>query len=134
MSLTFHKTNVLHSNLKKDGINEFEIKYWISKPVLVNFRNIGAPFTWILKKMHDYGEKILRLLAGIGWFQWNQNEKNRPLCLVLVGHDIYSVLIFTILTVDNERLSQQNTYCYRPLTTAFIKLINIRSCCKSSYM
>jgi hypothetical protein len=32
-SLTFHKTNMLHNDLKRDAINEFGIKYWTSNPV-----------------------------------------------------------------------------------------------------
>jgi hypothetical protein len=72
---TFHKTNVLHT---------FGIKYWIWNPVWVKFQ--GAPFTWTLKKKFDYLWKNtdlqrlrdrwkLCLLAGIGWFQWKQDEK-----------------------------------------------------------
>jgi len=74
-SPTFHKTNVQHT---------FGIKYWIWNPVWVKFQ--GAPFTWILKKKYDYlwkntdlqrlrGRLKLCLLAGIGWFQWKQDEK-----------------------------------------------------------
>ena len=37
-SLTFHKTNMLHNDLKKDAINEFGIKYWTSNPVWVKFQ------------------------------------------------------------------------------------------------
>jgi hypothetical protein len=51
---TFHKTNVLHNDLKKDAINEFGIKYWTSNPVWVKFQEHSAPFTWILKKKYDY--------------------------------------------------------------------------------
>jgi len=29
---TFHKTNMLHSDLKKDKINKFGIKYWLLSP------------------------------------------------------------------------------------------------------
>jgi hypothetical protein len=52
--LPFTKMNVLHYDLKKDAINEFGIKYWTSNRVWVIFRNMGAPFIWILKKKYDY--------------------------------------------------------------------------------
>ena len=45
---TFHKTKLLHNDLKKDAINEFGIKYGSY------FRNMRASFTWILKKRYDY--------------------------------------------------------------------------------
>ena len=40
---------VLHNDLN----NEFGLKYWTSNPGS-NFRNVEAPFTWILKKKYDY--------------------------------------------------------------------------------
>ena len=51
----------------------------------LNFRNMGTPFSWILKKKYDYwwrntdlqrltGRFKLPLLAGIGRFQQNQGE------------------------------------------------------------
>jgi hypothetical protein len=51
---TFHKTNMLHNNLKKDAINEFGIKYWTTNPVWVIFQDMGTSFTWILKKKYVY--------------------------------------------------------------------------------
>ena len=48
-SPTFHKTNMLHNDLKKDAIYEFGIKYWTSNPVWVKFQEHG-----ILKKKYDY--------------------------------------------------------------------------------
>ena len=44
MSPTFHKTNVLHNDLKKDAINEFGIKYQSSTPVGVKFQEHGNSF------------------------------------------------------------------------------------------
>ena len=41
---TFHKTNMLHNDLKKDAINEFGIKYWTSNPVWVKFQEHGSSF------------------------------------------------------------------------------------------
>ena len=78
---TFHKTNVLHNDLKKDAINELGIKYWTSNPV------------WVIFQEHEYwrksmiiGEKNtdlkrltgwlkLRLLTEIRQFHSNQGEK-----------------------------------------------------------
>jgi hypothetical protein len=35
---TFHETNVLQNDPKKDAINNFGIKYWTSNPVWVKFQ------------------------------------------------------------------------------------------------
>jgi cytochrome c oxidase subunit IV len=43
-SPTFHKTSVLHNNLKKDTMNEFRIKHWTSSPVWVKFQEHGISF------------------------------------------------------------------------------------------
>jgi hypothetical protein len=55
--LPFTKMNVLHYDLKKDAINEFEIKYWTSNPVWVTFQEHGSSFyvnieekVWLLVK------------------------------------------------------------------------------------
>lgn len=54
---TFHKTSVLHNNLKKDTMNEFRIKHWTSSPVWVKFQEHGTTFymniqekVWLLLK------------------------------------------------------------------------------------
>jgi hypothetical protein len=49
-SPTFHKTNVLHNDLKKDAINEFGIKYWTSNPVWVKFQEHGRSFYVIIEE------------------------------------------------------------------------------------
>ena len=56
-SRTFHKTNVLHNDLKRMQINEFGIKYWSSNPVWVRFQEHGSSFyvniegiVWLLVK------------------------------------------------------------------------------------
>ena len=87
---TFHKTNILHKDLKKDAINEFGMKH--QTLYRSNFRNMEATFTWILKKKYGYlkntdlkrltGWLKLCLLTGIEWFHWNKDEKSHPLHLV----------------------------------------------------
>jgi hypothetical protein len=69
---TFHKTNMLHNNLKKDQMTKFGIKYLIS-----NQEHGGAPCTWILGEKKYYWQKILsKYWQGvIGWFHWHQGEK-----------------------------------------------------------
>jgi hypothetical protein len=44
------------------AINEFGIKYWTSTLYGSYFRNMGASFTWILKKKYDYS--FLRSLCS----------------------------------------------------------------------
>ena len=90
---TFHKTNMLHNDLKKDAINEFGIKYWTSNPVWVIFQE-HASFMWILKKKYDYWwekywlEKTDRAtktsLFDRNWaISLKPRRKSRPLRLVL---------------------------------------------------
>ena len=76
-SPTFHKTNVLHNNLKKDAINEFGIKYWTSNPVWVKFHvNIEEKVWLLVKKIQTWKDwPKLRFLIEIGWFYWNQGEE-----------------------------------------------------------
>ena len=86
-SPTFHKTNMLHNDLKKDAINEFGIKYWTSNPVWVKFLEHGSSFyvnieekEWLLVKKNTYLKRLtewlkLRFLTEIGRFHWNQGEK-----------------------------------------------------------
>ena len=81
-SLTFHKTNVLHNDLKKDAINEFGIKYWTSNPVWVKFQEHGniEEKVWLLVKKNMDLKKLtgrlkLRFLTEIGRFHWNQGEE-----------------------------------------------------------
>jgi hypothetical protein len=80
--LPFTKTNVLHYDLKKDGI-----KYWTSNPVWVTFQEHGSSFyvnieekVWLLvKKIWTWkdwqGWLKLRFLTEIGRFHWNQDEE-----------------------------------------------------------
>jgi hypothetical protein len=83
---TFHKTSVVHNDLKKDAINEFGIKYWTSNPVWVKFQEHGSSFyvnieekVWLLVNKIDLkrltGRLKLRFLTEIGWFHWNRGEK-----------------------------------------------------------
>ena len=101
---TFHKTNVLHNDLKKDAINEFGIKYWTSNPVWVKFQEHSAPFTWILKKKYDYWWKKYWLektdratktsLFDRNWaISLKPRRKSRPLRLIwwVLHHDITEI-------------------------------------------
>jgi hypothetical protein len=79
-SPTFHKTNVLHNDLKKDAINEFGIKYWTSNHVRVKFQEHGSSFyvnieekVWLLERLT--GRRKLRFLTEIERFHWNQGEE-----------------------------------------------------------
>lgn len=84
---TFHKTNMLHNNLKNYVINEVGIKYWTLNPVIgqisgtseLRLREYWTKGMIIVKKITTYkrltGRLKLRLLSGIGRFQWNQGKK-----------------------------------------------------------
>ena len=83
-SPTFHKTNVLHNDLKKDAINEFGIKYWTSNSVWVKFQEHGSSFyvnieekDWLsVEKILNWKDWLkLQFLTEIGQFHWNQGEK-----------------------------------------------------------
>ena len=59
---------MLHKDLKKDAINEFGIKYWISNPVWVKFQEHGSSFylnieerVWLLEKTLNFSP-LIRLL------------------------------------------------------------------------
>jgi hypothetical protein len=68
-SPTFHKTNVLHNDLKKDAINEFGIKYWTSNHVRVKFQEHGSSFYVNIE------EKVWLLVKKIQtWKDWQGDE------------------------------------------------------------
>jgi len=84
---TFHKTNLLHNDLKKDAINEFGIKYWTFYPVRFKFQEHGSSFYVII------GEKntdLKRLTRATKTSPFDRNwatslkprRKSHPLCLV----------------------------------------------------
>jgi hypothetical protein len=108
---TFHKTNVLHNDLKKDAINEFGIKYWTSNPVW----NMGASFTWILKKKYDYWWKKYWLDKTDALFDRNwaislkPRRKSRPL------HLVWWALVLCIITMKFISLSKELELSYTAL-------------------
>jgi hypothetical protein len=69
-SPTLKKTKVGHNDLKKDGFNEFGLKYWTSNPVWVNFQEHVSSFYVNIE------EKVWLLVKKIRtWRDW-QGDKN----------------------------------------------------------
>jgi hypothetical protein len=79
-SPTFHKTNVLHNDLKKDAINEFGIKYWTSNPVWVKFQEHGnvniEEKIWLLVKKMWTKTKTSLFLQKLGDFIETKAKKS----------------------------------------------------------
>jgi hypothetical protein len=62
---------MLHKDFKKDTINDFRIKYWISTPVWVNFQEHGNSFyVNIEEKVWLFVEKYWQRLTKTLPFQW----------------------------------------------------------------
>jgi hypothetical protein len=85
-SPTFHKTNVLHNDLKKDAINEFEIKYWTSNPVWVKFQKHGS------SSYVNIEEKVWLLVKKNWAISLKPRRRSRPLRLVWWALNIYYVI------------------------------------------
>jgi hypothetical protein len=103
---TFHKTNVLHNDLKKDAINEFEIKYWTSNPVWVIFQEHGSFFyvnieekVWLLVKKiltwKDWYDRATKTsLFDRNWaISLKPRRKSRPLRLVWWALQVWLYLL-----------------------------------------
>jgi hypothetical protein len=63
---TFHKTNVLHNDLKKDAINEFGIKYCTSNPV------------WVILIVSVFRKSVAYICAKLiclwSFFRWSKKS------------------------------------------------------------
>ena len=87
---TFHKTNVLHSDLKKDAVKKFGIKDWISNAVFDKFqehRSFLLRHYWRMITGEKIGtckdsDRVTKTFGGKRVISMKPGRKSQPLCLV----------------------------------------------------